>query len=63
MYILWHSYSPALVSSFFSFLIFFGVFFVFNLFLAVISNSFEKENQKEKARAKKALESILKMKS
>jgi hypothetical protein len=39
------------------------VFFVFNLFLAVISNSFEKENQKEKARAKIAKETILKMKS
>ena len=44
MYIMWNKYNPTLVVSFFSFLILFGVFFVLNLFLAVISDSFNKVN-------------------
>ncbi len=40
MYMLWHSYPKYLVVTFFILLIFFGVFFVLNLFLAVIRNNF-----------------------
>ena len=46
MYMLWKSYSKTYVGIYFMFLIFFGSFFVLNLFLAVISNNFEKETQK-----------------
>ena len=48
MYILWKSFSSYLVCSFFIILVFFGCFFVLNLFLAVISNNFEKETQRVK---------------
>ena len=44
MYLLWHTFSKPLVALYFVFLILFGVFFVLNLFLAVIKNNFEKEN-------------------
>jgi heme/copper-type cytochrome/quinol oxidase subunit 2 len=46
MYMLWHSYPKILVAAFFILLIFFGVFFVLNLFLAVIRNNFQKESDK-----------------
>jgi len=45
MYIMWHQKNKTLVITFFTFLILFGVFFVLNLFLAVISDSFSKVNQ------------------
>ena len=44
MYIMWHTFNSSLVISFFTLLIIFGVFFVLNLFLAVISDSFDKVN-------------------
>lgn len=44
MYIMWHHSNKALVVAFFTILILFGVFFVLNLFLAVISDSFSKVN-------------------
>jgi preprotein translocase subunit SecG len=47
MYILWKHHNRVIVFSFFTFLILFGVFFVLNLFLAVISDSFSKVNQSE----------------
>jgi len=47
MYIMWHRFSSTLVIMFFTLLIIFGVFFVLNLFLAVISDSFDKVNQEE----------------
>jgi len=47
MYLMWGKYPTSIVVSFFSFLIVFGVFFVLNLFLAVISDSFSKVNQDE----------------
>jgi len=47
MYIMWHKFNTSLVISFFTILIIFGVFFVLNLFLAVISDSFDKVNQAE----------------
>ena len=46
MYILWNSYPRSMVTTYFLILILFGVFFVLNLFLAVIKNNFGKENQK-----------------
>ena len=47
MYIMKEAHNGLLVAAFFSFLILFGVFFVLNLFLAVISDSFSKVNQAE----------------
>jgi len=47
MYIMSDTINYGLVVGFFSFLILFGVFFVLNLFLAVISDSFSKVNQAE----------------
>jgi type II secretory pathway component PulC len=47
MYIMSDHYNYVLVVGFFTFLILFGVFFVLNLFLAVISDSFSKVNQAE----------------
>jgi len=47
MYIMWDHNNITLVACFFTFLILFGVFFVLNLFLAVISDSFSKVNQAE----------------
>jgi type II secretory pathway component PulC len=47
MYIMSDHYNYVLVAGFFTFLILFGVFFVLNLFLAVISDSFSKVNQAE----------------
>jgi preprotein translocase subunit SecG len=48
MYIYWDVKNTKLVVSYFVSLILFGVFFILNLFLAVISDSFTKEQQKEK---------------
>ena len=42
MYTQWDHFSPSLVIGFFTILILIGVFFVLNLFLAVISDSFAK---------------------
>jgi len=47
MYVMWHHHNSAAVIIFFFILIIFLVFFVLNLFLAVISDTFEKVNQKE----------------
>ncbi len=48
MYIYWDAKNTTLVVIYFVSLILFGVFFILNLFLAVISDSFSKEQQKEK---------------
>ena len=42
MYIMWDRYSEWLVVFYFTVLILFGVFFVFNLFIAVLSDSYVK---------------------
>lgn len=42
MYTMWDHFPTGLVVGFFTILILFGVFFVLNLFLAVISDSFAK---------------------
>ena len=47
-YVYWNAYSPTFVTVYFNALIGFLVFFVLNLFLAVISDSFEKINKKER---------------
>jgi len=50
MYILWQSFNPVIVVAYFTMVILFGVFFVLNLFLAVISDNFQKvseENEKK----------------
>ena len=44
MYVMWYHHNSAIVVLFFIILIVFGVFFVLNLFLAVISDTFEKVN-------------------
>lgn len=52
MYMLWYAYNPYIVVAFFIILVLFGVFFVLNLFLAVISDNFQNVNSKqEKAEA------------
>lgn len=48
MYIYWDAKNTSIVVIYFVSLILFGVFFILNLFLAVISDSFSKEQQKEK---------------
>ncbi len=45
---MWHHYSAIIVVVFFTSLILFGVFFILNLFLAVISDSFESVNEEER---------------
>lgn len=66
MYTMWDKYPPIGVFIFFIILILFGVFFVLNLFLAVISDSFGKtqdeieEEEREQAKAKAAVEKMFK---
>ena len=42
MYIMWERYPVWMVVTYFVILILFGVFFVFNLFIAVLSDSYVK---------------------
>ena len=68
MYTMWDHYNPLLVFFFFIILILFGVFFVLNLFLAVISDSFGKtqdeieEEERAQAKAKAAARKAHKIK-
>jgi len=51
MYIMWDHFNPLLIFIFFFANIYFGVFFVFNLFIAILSDSYiqvrRKANNKE----------------
>ena len=47
MYIMWSHFDKGLVVSYFSFLLLFGVFFVVNLFVAVLSDTYEKITEEE----------------
>ena len=47
MYILWRSFDIKVISVYYISLILFGVFFVLNLFLAVISNNYDSVSMKD----------------
>jgi len=61
MYVMWYRFPPALVVSYFGLLILFGVFFVFNLFIAVLSESYVKimtkgdKDEENRMRAKRKI--------
>ena len=66
MYMMWNRFPQPLVVLYFGWLILFGVFFVINLFIAVLSDSYcqimEAENHKEhveESDLKRVLEHIL----
>jgi len=46
MYIMWDHYNPFMIYLFFFTVIFFGVFFVFNLFIAILSDSYIRVRRK-----------------